>query len=834
MNLILYVMVVAGLTVGCVSSPGPAESRPAYFPENNRDAIQDYGVHLSNDLRSQLDGLAQGEFLSVVIRLRARTELGANEAILGAASKDEQRRLVIDELRRHSAESQANLLVIARAMEADGLVRNIQPMWIANVVCLELTGEAINYLAEFQDIEYISGSSDAPLFLEDTAWGVQHINSPDVWQRAAGEVRGNGVVVAVLDSGVDMHHPDLTNRFWVNTAEDLDGDGRLTRNDENGIDDDGNGFVDDVIGWDFESGDNDPSPSLFESGRAGGHGTHVAGIIAGDGSGGTATGVAPGAEVMNLKINSQRSVWAAMQYAAANGADVLNMSIGWPRSMSPDLATWRDVVDNVTDAGVLVVTGSGSGGQSPLVHSPAPDDITIPGRVPRALTVAAVAPPAGNPWLDPVASFNSMGPVSWQSVRGFNDYPYPPGLMKPDLTAPGININSTMIGGTYEVKSGTSMAVAHVSGAAALLLEDDPSLQPHELVFQLRETAWRFTDPNDVRGWGRIDALSAVNFQSDPAPYDLAVQAADSGWQTDSLWIDNDNDGNHDDPVPGSTNRIYAKVKNVGGQTVGNVEMMFYYASVTTADARSLDRQSGAHEAGSQFNYIGSYFVPAFGPNGSSQDTFTGAVEWVAPASDGNINHWTIAVDVVSPGPANEEESERSNNRVARNSFNLVMAPGQSSTFWFQIAGDANHLNEAFDLEIVRDGLPSDFDIEFSVDETAVKSWTDQMRGFAPVTPPELADVTPERISAVSKRMRLLRNRGQMELVSLEGGRPLLARLVFRLPEIDSQVFSGGGQMRRSVTINTKNEYGIFGGLSVNIEIDPNATQINQIIYAQK
>jgi hypothetical protein len=218
----------------------------------------------------------------------------------------------------------------------------------------------------------------------------------------------------------------------------------------------------------------------------------------------------------------------------------------------------------------------------------------------------------------------------------------------------------------------------------------------------------------------------------------------------------------------------------------------------------------------------------------SSQDTFTGAVEWVAPASDGNINHWTIAVDVVSPGPANEEESERSNNRVARNSFNLVMAPGQSSTFWFQIAGDANHLNEAFDLEIVRDGLPSDFDIEFSVDETAVKSWTDQMRGFAPVTPPELADVTPERISAVSKRMRLLRNRGQMELVSLEGGRPLLARLVFRLPEIDSQVFSGGGQMRRSVTINTKNEYGIFGGLSVNIEIDPNATQINQIIYAQK
>ena len=262
-----------------------------------------------------------------------------------------------------------------------------------------------------------------------------------MWSRTAGDVTGAGVVVAVLDSGADLDHPDLRNRFWLNHAEDIDGDGMLTTADRNGIDEDGNGNIDDVVGWDFESSDNDPSPNLFESGRARGHGTHVAGIIAGDGSNGMSTGMAPGAQLMILKINSQRSVWQAMEYALINGADIVNLSIGWPRSAAPDLATWRDVVDNITDAGVLVVAGAGSGGEAPLVHSPAPEDITTPGRVPRALTVAALDAPSDNPWLDPVAKFSSTGPVSWQAVPGFNDYPFPPGLRKPDVTAPGVNVH---------------------------------------------------------------------------------------------------------------------------------------------------------------------------------------------------------------------------------------------------------------------------------------------------------------------------------------------------------------------------------------------------------
>ena len=75
------------------------------------------------------------------------------------------------------------------------------------------------------------------------------------------------------------------------------------------------------------------------------------------------------------------------------------------------------------------------------------------------------------------------------------------------------------------------MAVAHVSGLAALLLEEDPKLLPHDLVFQIRETAWRFTDPNDIRGWGRIDTVNAVNFLKNPDPWNLKLTQQDRHWK---------------------------------------------------------------------------------------------------------------------------------------------------------------------------------------------------------------------------------------------------------------------------------------------------------------
>jgi serine protease AprX len=777
--------------------------------------------------------LKPGEYITAIVRLKTKADIRDVVTIQNAAGKAERRAAVISYLQEFAAKEQRTVLQAMANLEAEGLVKNVQPLWLANAIGLDLAPDAIRTLSQYSEIEYITGDTEAPLFLGDATWGVRHINSPEVWQRTAGEITGNGVVVAVLDSGADLDHADLVQRFWVNSPEDLDGDGRLTRADKNGIDEDGNGFIDDVVGWDFESGDNDPSPNLFESGRARGHGTHVSGIIAGDGSNGVATGVAPGAKLMILKINSQRSVWNAMQYALVNGADILNMSIGWTESLSPDLATWRDAVDNLTDAGALVVTAAGSGGQSPMVHSPAPGDITTPGRVPRALTVAAVAEPTEIAWLDPVARFSSVGPVSWQSVKGFNDYPYPPGLMKPDVTAPGVNVTSTMIGGSYQAKSGTSMAVAHVSGLAALLLEQQPALLPHEIVFQVRETAWRFTDPNDVRGWGRIDALNAINFRTTMASYDLAIDKPNRQWLAESVWIDNNHDGNPDEPVAGSKNRIYARIQNQGGKAVGNAEIRFYYTNAGTLGTGISDFDSTAAR-NANFKYVGSYFAPVIGPAGSTQDTVTAAVDWLVPMSATTSGHWSLAVEVVSPNPPNDTEVDRANNLVVNNFFNVKMAPGQISTFRFYIHGDPRRVAEAFDIEVARDGLSQEFDIELSLDEATALQWVERMRGFEPVQSVELAEFPTDVADSLGKSISLLRDRGQLERVALTNGQPLLATLVIRAPEIDSDVYSQRYAAARYLKITTANDNGTFGGLTVNVEIDEDAAEVKQMIFVRK
>lgn len=826
---LLFILVAAGC-----AGPATVDETAAYHGAMSmRPSTADESAPTAG-IRTRLDALRTNEFLPVIIRLQDKANVRSVVAIRDATDKNELRSATASYLQAYAAESQKDLMTEISALELRSLVKNVQPLWIANVICLESSRSAAEYLSRFEAVEYIAADTEAPLYLQDTAWGVQHINSPEVWRRAAGDITGRGVVVALLDSGADLQHPDLTNRLWINSAEDLDQDGRLTRSDINELDDDGNGYVDDVVGWDFEADDHDPSPDLFESGRAGGHGTHVAGIIAGDGSGGVTTGVAPGSSVMVLKIDSQRSAWAAMQYALTNGAQILNLSFGWPTSLSPDLATWRDAVDNMTDAGILVVTAAGSGGQAPMVHSPAPGDITTPGRVPRALTVGAVAPPKTRAWLDPMAKFSSTGPVSWQAVGGFSDYPFPPGLMKPDLTAPGVNIQSTMVGGSYAVKSGSSMAVAHVSGVAALLLEQEPDLLPHEIVSRLRESSWRFSDPNDVRGWGRVDALSAVNARTQSSDVDLAIDKPNRFWSTESIWFDNNGDGEQDRPIAGMTNRLFARIRNLGDRSVGNAEIRFYFADAGTLGNQSIRQEAPDKADRSPFEYIGSYFVPVVGPSGSLQDTVTGVVEWAAPEYSEDLGNWTIAVEVVTPNPPNKFDVNRENNTAISNHFQIDIVPGMVSAFSFYIYPDPEHPLEPFNLELMRNGLPDEFDVELSIEDFSMAQWAGTIRGFSPVQRVELAEFPADIAYSANNTLKLLGDRGQLQQIVLAGSRPVLARLIIRAPEADSDVYLESLSRLRGLTVNTVSDFGKFGGLALLFNIDEDAARLDNLIYAQK
>jgi serine protease len=269
--------------------------------------------------------------------------------------------------------------------------------------------------------------------------------------------RGAGAVVAVIDSGVDMDHVDLSSRIWVNAAETCG----------NGVDDDRNGFVDDCRGWDFGANDSDPRPDGTSGFAA--HGTHVAGAIAAARNGVGTVGIAPEAHVMALKIASpsgqlsSAAIYSAIVYAADKGADVINLSLGTaPGTSRAAVATMELAIQYARDRGVVVVAASGNAGADIGVAPVWPANFST--LYDHVITVGASTN------SDTQASFSNFGsPVS--------------------LVAPGFFNYSTMPGSTWNFMSGTSMAAPIVAGAVADVIASGQLASPAAIRARLVERA---------------------------------------------------------------------------------------------------------------------------------------------------------------------------------------------------------------------------------------------------------------------------------------------------------------------------------------------------------
>lgn len=471
-----------------------------------------------------------------------------------------RRSFVTSELKDFSKRTQAPLLSYLNNMERSSQVSEIKSLWIANVVNCYASKAVIEQLATRSDIDRIDYDQYRiviPLEVEQDmtvkqdnlkttlAWNVTKVNAHLVWQQG---FTGEGVVVAVLDTGVNYNHQDLQPNMWQHPDFPYHGYNFVENNNQT---------------MDGHS-----------------HGTHCAGTVAGTGAAGTATGMAPGAQIMALKVlgndggGTEFGVWQAIEFSVEYGAHVMSLSLGWNHSWNPDRQTWRTTMNNAMNAGVVAAVAAGNEGEQQGSY-PAPSNVRTPGDCPppwlhphQTTTggISAVVCVGSTTNTDAISSFSSRGPSTWQSVLNYGDYPYNPGmgLIRPDIVAPGSNITSTSNTSNtgYTNKSGTSMATPCVAGLMALSLSKNISLTPEDISRLLETTAISMsTTKSNTFGSGRVDAVALLDATPYPGPQYLSHAI-------------NDALGNADGFInPGEEIKMGLELENLSDQDYVDVEV---------------------------------------------------------------------------------------------------------------------------------------------------------------------------------------------------------------------------------------------------------------------
>ncbi|MDP8208489.1 MAG: S8 family serine peptidase [Candidatus Electryonea clarkiae] len=485
---------------------------------------------LTPQLQEAMKIAEPGEQLPVVIFMSERPDITELREIVEGLPRKDRARLVWDEVISLSERTQHDLVEYLGKEVEKGNAERIRRLRTVNGIAVRASKEIIKTIALRNEISRIIYDPPREAFfdnedrpggseLDELAWGVEQINAEWAWEEG---YTGEGILVGVIDTGVNYNHPDLEEQLW------------------DGGDDYPN------YGYDFGLDDDDPMDEY-------GHGTHVAGTVCGDGENGTQTGVAPDAVLVCMKVGygtseaDQATVWDAHDFSIEQELDVTTMSMGWIPAWNPDRSAWRETYDVLETAGIVNLVAAGNErGTPPPTSCRTPGNVPSPWRHPDEVEEGGrggVISVGATDDQDNFATFSSRGPVEWEDVDNYNDWPLGGehvGLIRPDIAAPGVNVLSTSIALGYTQMSGTSMATPHMAGVVCLMLSKNPDLLPAQIDSILQFTALELGDDgkdNDY-GSGRVKADSAVANAYVPTGYLFGVVSdANTGDLLDSVVV---------------------------------------------------------------------------------------------------------------------------------------------------------------------------------------------------------------------------------------------------------------------------------------------------------
>ena len=453
-------------------------------------------------------------------RVQQQRQLQANStggSTSPAATKDEPEEFLSlkNVVKLELEDKDANILELVEKLKDNPNIEYIEPNYIYSINDFEIASDIIYD----KDLTLVPTTSttvpDDPLYSQQT--NITQTNIDDVWNEYT---TGDGSqIVAILDTGVDYTHPDLEANIWINEAE---------LNGVEGYDDDGNGYVDDIRGWDFINNDNAPLDDNM-------HGTHVAGIVGAVGGNGIGvTGAAWNVKLMPIKVfqsngvGNSSTIAEGVNYATANGATIQNMSFG----SYAESSTLKSALENAYASSFLVAAAGNDLICIGPGRCPPPNRVIGKPLYPGAYTfVLGVEDVNGG-----YDNYDQDGPI-YSGYSNFLNY---------EVKAPGFGIMSTVPNGGYRKLTGTSMATPLVAGSMALYMQQKPD-DSKELIFG-----------NLINTSGQnIDIKAAIDVIPTPV---LKVLSAD-------IKDDINDQNNNGFWEPGETLELFPLIKNYWGPT---------------------------------------------------------------------------------------------------------------------------------------------------------------------------------------------------------------------------------------------------------------------------